>query len=122
MWWKLKESNFKKINSSRKRPIITHHVAHGPKRTNIKLLPFQLKKDLTLHYDNWKEKFRYDNKLSPEVKDNAEQILDSILKFANTEAYSDNYLQEFINWTNYLDKTRNQSIIDVVPQYSKLFV
>ena len=122
MWWKLKESNFKKINSSRKRPIITHHVAHGPKRTNIKLLPLDLKNDLVLHYNNWKEKFQFDNEISQDVKDNAIKILDSITNFANSEDYSDNYLQEFINWTKYLDKTRKQSILDVVPQYDKLFV
>ena len=122
MWWKLKESNFKKINSSRKRPIITHHVAHGPKRTNIKLLPLDLKNDLVLHYNNWKEKFQFDNEISQDVKDNAIKILDSITNFANSEDYSDNYLQEFINWTTYLDKTRKQSILDVVPQYDKLFV
>ena len=39
MLWKLKESGWKKINSSPQKPIITHHVAHGPKRANIRLLP-----------------------------------------------------------------------------------
>ena len=38
MMWKLKESGYKKINSSSSKPVITHHVAHGPKRANIRLL------------------------------------------------------------------------------------
>ena len=86
------------------------------------IIKLDLKNDLVLHYNNWKEKFQFDNEISQDVKDNAIKILDSITNFANSEDYSDNYLQEFINWTTYLDKTRKQSILDVVPQYDKLFV
>lgn len=121
MWWKLKESGFKKINSSKKRPIITHHVAHGPKRTNIKLLNSQLKNDLQIHYKNWETRFQQDNELDQHTKDNAVSILDSILKFANKEDYSTDYEQEFVKFTNYLDKTRKQNILDVAPQYSYIF-
>lgn len=121
MWWKLKESGFKKINSSKKRPIITHHVAHGPKRTNIKLLSTELKQDLFLHYKLWEERFVTDNEIDPHTKDNAINILDSIIKFANKEDYAQDYLQEFVNYTTYLDKARNQNILDVAPQYSKIF-
>ena len=121
MWWKLKESGFKKINSSKKRPVITHHVAHGPKRTNIKLLDPALKADLQDHYEIWKNKILFDNEIEQTVKENAIGILDSILKFANKEDYSKDYLNEFVNFTKYLDKARNQSILDVAPQYSKLF-
>jgi hypothetical protein len=92
MWWKLKESGFKKINSSKKRPVITHHVAHGPKRTNIKLLDPALKLDLHNHYEAWKNKFMFDNEIEQRVKENATSILDSILKFANKEDYSNDYL------------------------------
>ena len=121
MWWKLKESGFKKINSSKKRPIITHHVAHGPKRTNIKLLNSQLKNDLQIHYKNWETRFQQDNELDQHTKDNAVSILDSIVKFANKEDYSTDYEQEFVKFTNYLDKTRKQNILDVAPQYSYIF-
>ena len=121
MWWKLKESGFKKINSSKKRPIITHHVAHGPKRTNIKLLSTELKQELFLHYKLWEERFVKDNEIDTHTKDNAINILDSILKFANKEDYAQDYLQEFVNYTTYLDKARNQNILDVAPQYAKIF-
>ncbi len=121
MWWKLKESGFKKINSSKKRPIITHHVAHGPKRTNIKLLSTELKQELFLHYKLWEDKILKDNEIDPLVKEKAVNILDSILKFANKEDYAKDHLQEFVNFTNYLDKARNQNILDVAPQYSKIF-
>ena len=121
MWWKLKESGFKKINSSKKRPIITHHVAHGPKRTNIKLLSTELKQELFLHYKLWEERFVKDNEIDTHTKDNAINILDSILKFANKEDYAQDFLQEFVNYTTYLDKARNQNILDVAPQYAKIF-
>ena len=121
MWWKLKESGFEKINSSRKRPIITHHVAHGPKRTNIKLLSKELKEHLQMHYQQWARRFVYDNEIDKHTKDKAVEILDSILNFANSEDYSKPYLEEFVKFTNYLDKTRKQNILDVVPQYNEIF-
>ena len=120
MWWKLKESGFVKINSSKKRPIITHHVAHGPKRTNIKLLPADLKSELREYYITWIDKFKKDDSLDENTKNNAESILLSILKFANSEDMS-NKVEEFIRFTKYLDTKRNQSILDIAPHYKRLF-
>ena len=34
---------------------------------------------------------------------------------------SSNKVEEFIKFTNYLDGQRQQSIVDVVPQYKELF-
>ena len=118
MWWKLKESGFKKINSTTRRPIITHHVAHGPKRTNVKLLPIEVKHELSAYYRDWIIKFEseFDNNIS----NNAKQILNSILKFAAAEDLS-NLVPEFVKFTKYLDKSRNQNILTIVPQYQNLF-
>ena len=69
----------------------------------------------------WEDKIIKDNEIDPLVKEKAVNILDSILKFANKEDYAKDYLQEFVNFTNYLDKARNQNILDVAPQYSKIF-
>lgn len=120
MWWKLKESGFVKINSSKKRPIITHHVAHGPKRTNIKLLPKDFKEELENYYNGWIERFNNDNTLDENTKNNAATILNSIIKFANAEDMSDK-LPEFVRFTKYLDSKRNQSITNIVPRYKRLF-
>lgn len=120
MWWKLKESGFSKINSTKKRPIITHHVAHGPKRTNIKLLPADLKSELKEYYLTWIDKFKKDNSLDENTKNNAESILLSILKFADAEDMS-NKVDEFVRFTKYLDSKRNQSILSIAPQYKRLF-
>jgi sulfatase maturation enzyme AslB (radical SAM superfamily) len=117
MWWKLKESGFKKINSTLRRPIITHHVAHGPKRTNIKLLPPQLKAQLEEYYAEWINKFNME--FDSSTANNATQILNSIIKFANSGDLSA-LVPEFIKFTKYLDQARNQNISVIVPQYTTL--
>lgn len=119
MLWKLTESGFQSINTTKKRPIITHHVAHGPKRANIRLLPSDLKLELKAHYDKWLGIF---DKMpfTPEVKTSAKEILYSILKYANHADYSDK-IDEFVRFTKYLDNARNQNILDIAPQYKSLF-
>lgn len=118
IWWKVKESGFVKINSTPKRPIMTHHVAHGPKRMNIRILPTELKTELERYYATWVETFN--KEFSPELAKNAKQILDSIVKFANISDMS-NMLPEFVKYTKYLDSVRNQNILDIAPQYEELF-
>ncbi len=118
MWWKIKESGFKKINSTLRRPIITHHVAHGPKRTNIKLLPSALKVELDQYYQEWLTKF--EQEFDESIAINASQILNSILKFANAADLSA-LVPEFVKFTKYLDDSRNQNILAIVPQYQNLF-
>jgi hypothetical protein len=120
MWWKLKESGFKKINSTKKRPVITHHIAHGPKRTNLKLLPNYKKDEIKSYYLDWIEKFKQDNEISEDIKNNAVSILESIIKFMYSGSFLENF-EEFKNFTNYLDQARKQSIVEVVPQYKDFF-
>ena len=118
MRWKLEESGFKKINSTKKRPIITHHVAHGPKRVNVRILPLDIKHDVISYYNTWKLYFR--TNYPEHVYKNAEGILDSITKYMLAADYSDK-LSEFIRFTSYLDKARNHSILDIAPNYERLF-
>ena len=120
MWWKLKESGFKKINSTKQKPIITHHVAHGPKRANIRLLPNKIKLEVIKHYNEYRERIEKDNELSPEIKVKFNQILDGVVKYMEADDYDDK-VEEFIKFTNYLDDQRQQSIVDIVPQYKELF-
>ena len=118
IWWKVKESGLVKINSTTKRPIMTHHVAHGPKRMNIRILTDDLKTELEHHYDAWS--YRYDEVFSPEIAKNSRQILDSIVNFAKISDMS-NMFPEFIKFTNYLDSVRKQNILDIAPQYKNFF-
>ena len=120
MWWKLKESGFKKINATKHRPVITHHVAHGPKRANIRLLPNKLKIEVIKYYNEYRQRIEKDNEISPEVKVKFNQILDGVVKYMEADDYDDK-VEEFIKFTNYLDDQRQQSIVDIVPQYKELF-
>ena len=120
MMWKLKESGYKKINSSSAKPIITHHVAHGPKRANIRLLNKELKQDVHEHYDYYKNKLAKDETIDSNIKKKFNKILDSVTNYMDAEDYSDK-IPEFIKFTKYLDKERKQNILMVTPQYKELF-
>ena len=113
--WKLQQ-NFKKINKG-KTKIITHHVCHKPWYSSIRVLPSNTKKDITAHYEDWKEKFEtYDDN----TKKRACSILDSISNYMNAKDESDK-LSNFVEYTKKLDTIRNQSILDIVPQYKDIF-
>ena len=118
MKWKLQSSGFKKINSTKKRPIITHHVAHGPKRVNVRILPKELKQQLTEYYEQCI--FEFKTEYPEEIGKNAEGILRSILKYTTAADYSER-LPEFVKFTKYLDNARGHSILDIAPEYASLF-
>jgi hypothetical protein len=118
MKWKLDSSGFIKINSTKKRPIITHHVAHGPKRVNIRILSAELKQELADYYEQCIAEFKQE--YSEEISKNAENILRGILKYAQAADYSDK-LPEFVKFTKYLDQARGHSILDIAPEYKRLF-
>ena len=117
MKWKLQDSGFKKINSSKKRPIITHHVAHGPKRVNVRILPNHIKQKIVDYYSTCINEFK--EEFSEDIAKSAENILNSIAKYMNDADYSDK-LAEFVRFTKYLDSARDQNIVEVVPEYREL--
>jgi hypothetical protein len=118
MKWKLEESGFKKINSTKKRPIITHHVAHGPRRVNVRVLPASIKEKVAIYYAQ--EIAYFEAKYDKAIADNAKTILTGILNYMNGADYSDS-LPEFIKFTTFLDSKRDHSILDIAPEYKELF-
>lgn len=118
MRWKLEESSFKKINSTLKRPIITHHVAHGPKRVNIRVLPKDIKESLIEKYSNSLNYFQHN--FEENIYINASSILNSIIKYAQADQYDDK-LKEFVKFTKYLDNKRKQNIVNLVPELESIF-
>ena len=118
MKWKLQDSGFKKINNSKKRPIITHHVAHGPKRVNVRILPNHIKQKIVDYYSTCINEFNLE--FPEDIAKSAENILNSIAKYMNDADYSDK-LAEFVRFTKYLDSARDQNIVEVVPEYRELF-
>ena len=116
MLWKL-EQGYTKINSSKKKPIITHHVAHHPQSLNVRVLPKDVKQDIKNHFNSCKSLFLA---YGEEIHANAVSILDSVINYMMDGDLSDHY-DSFIRDTVKLDKIRGQPILDVVPQYRELF-
>lgn len=118
MKWKLDSSGFKKINSTKKRPIITHHVAHGPQRLNVRILPSDMKQQLVEYYNDYIKQFH--EQYPTEISTAAEQILSGIMKYMLSSDYTE-YFDEFLRFTKYLDSAREQSLADLVPEYTRFF-
>ena len=121
MKWKLTESGLSKFNPlSGMRPVITHHMCHSPKYFNVKVLPTEMKQQVSDHfaeYNDWIMTTEFDEK----VKNNFVKVLKGVEKFMMSEDYSKDWLEEFVNQTRKLDEVRNQNILDIVPQYKDLF-
>lgn len=121
MKWKLTESGFKKINSTRGKPIITHHVAHHPKHLNIRVLPNEEKARLTKRFNDflaWIE----ENKFEKYVVEHAHRIVNGVCKYMNSESYYNDHWQEFCSYTKKLDTMRNESIAEVCPNLEKYMI
>lgn len=117
MHWKIFESGFKKINSTKRRPIITHHVAHGPKRTNIKMLPKQYKEEIKIHYEKNLSKIK-EKDIDNNVKIKYENILKGITKYLEADLDS-KYFEQFKDFTKFLDNERNQNVAEIAPNLVK---
>ena len=116
MIWKL-EQNFKKINIFNHKPIISHHVAHRPWPSCIRVLTSELKNEITEYYETRKSDFeKYGNNVSKK----ANELLDSVTTYMNAKDEHD-HTTWFIKFTKDLDALRNHSILDVVPQYTHIF-
>ncbi len=121
MKWKLNESGLTRYNPiTGPRPIITQHMCHAPKYYNIKVLPQMLKDEVCDHYQDYID-WVYRSHHSDHVKVKFAELLDGVMDFMNSESYTEEYLDKFVDHTRKLDLFRNQNILDVVPQYEGLF-
>jgi len=120
MKWKLSQSNFKKINSTDRRPIITYHVAHHPKHLNIRVLPDEYKKELTQKFKDFVQ-WTKDNSFNNHVIRHATEISNGVTNYMNSESYYETHWQEFINYTNKLDNIRNESLFNIEPNFKRFF-
>ena len=128
MRWKLEESGLTKFNPEYSfRPLVSYHMCHSPKYYNIKVLPDDIKQQIVGHYKFFKQ-WIADSNHTDHVKKHFVKHLDSVEKFMLSESYSNGkcwsgrtWLEEFVDITKKLDETRNQNILDIVPQYKGLF-
>ena len=118
MKWKIAESDFKKINSNSIKPIITHHVAHNPPHLNIRVLPDEYKAHVTQKFEDfvlWVEQQDLNKKYAIAAKG----ISNGITNYMNSKSYYESDWQDFLNYTNSLDRIRNENIKTVVPNLGK---
>jgi sulfatase maturation enzyme AslB (radical SAM superfamily) len=116
MKWKLSESELKRVNSTNRRPIITHHVAHHPKHLNVRVLPDAYKKDVTNRFNEFLQGVN-DNNYNEHVVKQAEDIVKGVTSYMNSESYYDSHWNEFIKYTKQLDSIRNENLLDVEPKF-----
>ena len=114
MRWKL-EQKFKKINNSKRKPLITHHVAHRPYHMNIQVLPDHVKKQVTQKFT---QSMRY---FTGELRQPAVDVLTSINNYMNKDSLYEQHWPQFVKTTLQLDKLRQQNILDIVPEYRDYF-
>jgi len=115
MMWKLRDSGFSRINSTKRRPILTHHVAHHPPHLNVRVLPDDEKKRITKRFDNFVQWVNGNDYPQHTVKQ-AKDIAHGVCKYMNSDSYYDEYWDEFCNYTKSLDRIRNQSIDHIAPK------
>ena len=116
MKWKLTESGFKKINGTKRRPVVTHHVAHHPKHLNVRVLPDAMKAEVTARFNEflvWVDEQQYE----PHVKVHATEIVNGVTSYMNSDSYHAEYWNEFVDYTKKLDKIRNQDVTDIEPMF-----
>jgi hypothetical protein len=118
MKWKLTESNFKRINSSNRRPIVTYHVAHHPKHLNIRVLPAEFKQEVTHCYAEFLQWVEQGN-FNEHVKRHAKEIANGVVSYMTSEDYHDKHWHEFVKYTEDLDSIRGESITLVEPKFKK---
>jgi hypothetical protein len=115
MRWKLLESGFRKFNNTNRRPILTHHVAHKPHYLNIRVLPPELKEEVSRRFEALMEEI-LDLGYPEHVYDQAKVIRDSVVNYMMGEDGHAKGWQSFVDYTAKLDAIRNQDIRDVVPE------
>ena len=118
MKWKLTESNFKKINFTHKRPIITNHVAHHPKHLNIRVLPDDMKVQIVRRFEDFMQ-WCYEQDFPENTLVKAQEITNSTIKYMQSESYYDTHWKEFLSYTKNLDKIRNENLLDVEPMFQE---
>jgi len=115
--WKMLESGFKKINSSKNKPIITHHMCHSPAHLNIRSLPEKMKKEVLGKFnklEEWGEEALDSNQMAALLK-----IKSGVIQYMMSEQYDE--WPVFLDYTSKLDAIRNQNIKNIVPEFMEYF-
>lgn len=118
MRWKLSESGFERINSSRGKPIVTPHVAHHPQHLNIRVLPDGMKELVTDKYAEFVQWLR-DQEYPEHVVSAGERVSNSVVNYMNSDSYHEQHWTQFKSYTHGLDQLRNERLVDVEPAFKE---
>lgn len=77
------------------------NILNHPKCLNIKTLPKSIKQEVESRLSNFMNR--------PKVK--------QMIQYMNSEDWYDSYWNEFVDYTNVLDKSRNENILELVPEF-----
>ena len=116
MRWKLESSGLNKFNNTAKRPIVTYHVAHNPKNLNIRALPPELKRLVVERFATFHEWVLSSGQKRPVIEQSL-NISKSITDYMMSVDLWSSHWDEFRSFTTKLDKIRNQSVLDIVPEF-----
>jgi hypothetical protein len=117
--WKIFDSKLDSIKSNRL--IISHHVAHRPLIVNVRVLPPEVKLEIENRYKESMIKI-LNSGINRELIDRANDIYMGIIKYMNEEDLHESQFEEFVTFTKFLDKERNQNIVDIIPSLHKYFI
>lgn len=111
--WKL-NADLDNIRISNYNPILKHHMQHMPYRTNIQVFPKSFKEIIQEKYNKWLDHFDKSNLKNNEIE-SIHRIMNNITTYMNKEDLSNNF-DEFIKFTKFLDKSRKQDILEIIPE------
>ena len=117
--WKIFESELDSIYSNR--PIISHHVAHRPFSLNVRVLPPEVKLEIENRYKESMIKLN-ESDIDSKLINRANDIYTGILTYMKQEDLHESHFKEFVRYTKFLDKERNQNILDIIPSLEKYFL
>lgn len=120
MKWKLSASGFKKLNGTRRKPIVTHHVAHHPRHLNIRVLPDEYKQRVTNKFDDFVQ-WTILQGYPEHVINHAREIASGVTRYMNSESYYNSHWSEFLSYTRRLDQLRSENIVMVEPMLAPYF-
>lgn len=89
-------------------------VMYNPKILNVKVLPIELKKIAAERLLN----FYFKNRENQNLKNRSQDQYIWLIKYMLSEDLSIHF-KDFVDFTHHVDKTRNQNILEIIPELEK---
>lgn len=115
MRWKLCDSGLEKFNSTKRRPIVTYHMAHNPPHLNVRMLPLAYKHLVIARLNEFAD-WTIQQGMPENVAAQARNIADSIRDYMMAVDTHDQHWEEFCQYTRQLDRIRGQDIGLIAPE------